>query len=136
VGYEFPFADVEIDCGKGTYIRSIARDVGAALGCGGLVQTLRRTRVGTFRAADGLRLDAAPKQVKLLPMARAVEGMHRLVTDDETARRFRQGLAVQLMDAVKAGTRVAVLDGRGDLVGVGVATGGVVKPETVLPAPA
>src|SRR5262245_30326921 len=44
--YEWPFLDVEVDCGKGTYIRSIARDLGAALGCGGLVLTLRRTRVG------------------------------------------------------------------------------------------
>src|SRR4051812_3738752 len=40
-GYEWPYLDVEVDCGKGTYIRSIARDLGAALGCGGLVQTLR-----------------------------------------------------------------------------------------------
>src|SRR4051812_48814027 len=44
--YEWPFLDVEIDCGKGTYIRSIARDLGAKLGCGGMVETLRRTRVG------------------------------------------------------------------------------------------
>ena len=43
-GYEWPYLDVEVDCGKGTYIRSIARDLGAALGCGGLVQTLRRTK--------------------------------------------------------------------------------------------
>src|SRR5262245_31993777 len=39
LGYEWPFADVEVDCGKGTYIRSIARDLGANLGCGGMVET-------------------------------------------------------------------------------------------------
>src|SRR5262245_4373344 len=36
IAYEWPFLEVEVDCGKGTYIRSIARDLGAALGCGGM----------------------------------------------------------------------------------------------------
>src|SRR4029079_12169021 len=49
-GYDWPWLNVEVDCGKGTYIRSIARDLGAKLDCGGLVQTLRRTRVGPFTA--------------------------------------------------------------------------------------
>ena len=75
IGYEWPFLDVEVDCGKGTYIRSIARDLGAKLGCGGLVQTLRRTRVGPFTAEQGIGLDADPASVKLLPMAAAVAGM-------------------------------------------------------------
>jgi len=57
LGYDWPFADVEVDCGKGTYIRAIARDLGAKLGCGGLVQTLRRTRVGSFTAEQALGLD-------------------------------------------------------------------------------
>src|SRR5215218_9432261 len=57
---EWPWLDVEVDCGKGTYIRSIARDLGAALGCGGLVQTLRRTRVGPFATEQGVGVDAPP----------------------------------------------------------------------------
>lgn len=55
--YDWPHADVEIDCGKGTYVRGIARDWGAALGVGGLVQTLRRTRVGPFTAGQGIGID-------------------------------------------------------------------------------
>ena len=129
--YEYPFADVEIDCGKGTYIRSIARDAGAALGCGGMVQTLRRTRIGPFRAADATELDAPPK---LLPMALAVGELRQLTANDDVARRFRQGQTVRLTDEVEAGTRVAVLDERGGLVGVGVVERGGVKPTTVLPA--
>ena len=57
IRYEWPFADVEIECGKGTYIRAIARDLGAQLGCGGLVQVLRRTRVGPFTAEQGVGVD-------------------------------------------------------------------------------
>ncbi len=52
-----------MDCGKGTYIRSIVRDVGEALGCGGLVEVLVRTRIGPFSQGDaidptGLAIDA------------------------------------------------------------------------------
>ena len=70
-GYEWPFLDVEIDCGKGTYIRSIARDLGAKLGCGGLVETLRRTRVGPFTAEQGIGVDVPPEvgREQLLPIS-------------------------------------------------------------------
>ncbi|HEY1188352.1 MAG TPA: tRNA pseudouridine(55) synthase TruB, partial [Gemmata sp.] len=77
--YEWPWLDVEVDCGKGTYIRSIARDLGAALGCGGMVQALRRTRVGPFLAEQGTGVDAPdPAGVTLLPMTTAVAGMEQL----------------------------------------------------------
>src|SRR4051794_13974295 len=72
--YEYPEVDLEVRCGKGTYIRSLARDLGQRLGCGGLVQVLRRTRVGPFDAADAVPLDADPETVRsrLLPTTTAV----------------------------------------------------------------
>ena len=48
LGYDWPFARLRIDCGRGTYIRAIARDLGAALGVGGYLTSLCRTRVGRF----------------------------------------------------------------------------------------
>ena len=70
IGYEWPWLDLRIDCGKGTYIRSIARDLGALFGVGGLVQTLRRTRVGCFKVEQGIGVDAAPDAgiAALLPL--------------------------------------------------------------------
>lgn len=69
IGYQWPHLDLEIDCGKGTYIRSIARDLGEALGCGGMVQTLRRTRIGEFTIQGSIGLDstAAVAHSRLLP---------------------------------------------------------------------
>ena len=59
--YDWPRLELEVDCGAGTYIRSIARDVGQALGCGGLIEVLTRTKIGpvTGRGTplDPMRLD-------------------------------------------------------------------------------
>lgn len=77
VGYEWPTLTVVIDCGRGTYVRSIARDVGASLGVGGYLSGLRRTRVGPFTIDRSATLEAlAERGVEpfLLPVA-FVEGV-------------------------------------------------------------
>jgi len=75
LNYEWPWLDVRIDCGKGTYIRSIARDVGAIFGVGGLVQTLRRTRVGPFAAEQGIGVTATAGEASaaVLPFSAIAE---------------------------------------------------------------
>jgi tRNA pseudouridine55 synthase len=55
--YQWPLLRLRIDCGRGTYIRAIARDLGEALGAGGHLTQLRRTRVGDFDVADAAALD-------------------------------------------------------------------------------
>ena len=136
--YEWPFADVEVDCGKGTYIRSIARDVGAKFGVGGLVQTLRRTRVGPFTAEQVVSLDADPVSIKMLPMAEAVTGLPRAKLDDELVRRIRHGQRVTI-DEKLGYTRggFAALDARGELVAIGTTYSNSqyeFVPEIVFPA--
>jgi tRNA pseudouridine55 synthase len=56
--YEWPELDLRIDCGRGTYIRSLARDIGAALNLGGYLLKLRRTRVGTLDASKAYALES------------------------------------------------------------------------------
>ena len=124
LGYEWPFADVEIHCGKGTYIRSIARDLGAALGVGGLVQTLRRTRIGPFTAEEAVGLDADAETVrnKLVPLARAIAHLRRVTLDEDTARRFRQGQAVVPSAVTRDGDgpELAVFGPHDELLGLAV----------------
>jgi len=57
LGFEWPLLRLRIDCGRGTYIRSIARDLGEELGVGGYLTELRRTRVGQFMAANAVTLE-------------------------------------------------------------------------------
>lgn len=47
--FSWPFVSLRVNCGKGTYIRSLAHDIGEKLGCGGYVKELRRTAIGEFR---------------------------------------------------------------------------------------
>ena len=57
--------DVEVDCSSGTYIRALARDIGAALGVGGHLTALRRTRVGRFGLDEARTLDELAETPRL-----------------------------------------------------------------------
>jgi tRNA pseudouridine55 synthase len=55
--WQNPFLELTVHCSKGTYIRSLANDIGEDLGCGGCLERLARTAVGTFRMEDSLKLE-------------------------------------------------------------------------------
>lgn len=96
--YDYPGLELEVRCGKGTYIRSLARDLGQRLGCGGYISRLRRTRVGPFRVEDGLGWDAERDmaQVRLLPLEAAVSDLPRVELERSWMEPFRQGRTVPL----------------------------------------
>jgi tRNA pseudouridine55 synthase len=122
LGFDYPRLEVEVRCGKGTYIRSLARDLGDRLGCGAYVAVLRRTRVGPFDAVQAIGLDAgaATARARLLPVAAAVSDLSPLVLADADARRLRQGQVVPLGRdrLLAAGQEVAVFGETGDLIAV------------------
>ena len=60
---------IRVVCSKGTYIRALARDIGAALGSGGHLTNLRRTRVGEIRIADCMSVDQAVDMIRNAPLA-------------------------------------------------------------------
>jgi tRNA pseudouridine55 synthase len=63
--------DVEVTCSSGTYIRAIARDLGAALGTGGHLTALRRTRVGPYKIESARTLDQLAEHFEFIPLAKA-----------------------------------------------------------------
>ncbi|MGB9374463.1 MAG: tRNA pseudouridine(55) synthase TruB [Jiangellales bacterium] len=95
---EEPFVDVDVHvaCSSGTYVRALARDLGAALGVGGHLTSLRRTRVGPFTLQSAHPLDelCAPIDDVLVPLGVAAASFlpDRTLTDDEAAR-VRHGVA-------------------------------------------
>jgi tRNA pseudouridine55 synthase len=120
--YAYPRLELEVRCGKGTYIRSLARDLGEALGCGALVETLRRVRVGHFGEEQAVGLDLDPRTVRasLLPVAEAVAELPRLTLAEEVVARLGHGQSVSVGGNLPPDDRqaVAVFDGAGTLVGI------------------
>jgi tRNA pseudouridine55 synthase len=125
LAYEFPTLRLQIDCGKGTYVRSLARDLGERLGCGGYVSALRRTRVGPFVAEQAVPLDAdaAIAQARLLSPAMAASGLPSVVCDETQLSRFARGQAVPFgtRSGVEIGpdTTLGVFDAAGQFGGIG-----------------
>jgi tRNA pseudouridine55 synthase len=118
--FAYPHLEIEVRCGKGTYIRSLARDLGERLGCGALVQALRRTRVGPFDVAQGLALDAdaATACARLLPVAAAVAELPAVTVSAAQARALGQGKELPVAVAAADGAAVAVFNAAGALVAV------------------
>ncbi|MEW4567408.1 tRNA pseudouridine(55) synthase TruB [Tautonia sp. JC769] len=88
---DWPHLEISVDCGAGTYIRSIARDLGDALGCGGLIATLRRTRIGPFSVDDAIppdpdliTLDSIADRL-LPPLAALADRPQLLLTPEQSA---------------------------------------------------
>jgi tRNA pseudouridine55 synthase len=119
IRYEWPRLDVEVRCGKGTYVRSLARDLGERLGCGGLVEVLRRTRVGPFEAANALSLEADREAVlaALRPVREAVAELPRVELTEGQSARLRLGQSVG-WKSLPPGDEAAAFDSGGDLVAV------------------
>jgi tRNA pseudouridine55 synthase len=75
VEFRFPIVTLDIRCGKGFYVRSLARDLGVALGTGGHCASIRRTAVGPFTLDEARPLDALPQRLAaadLLPLEAAL----------------------------------------------------------------
>ena len=113
--------------GKGFYVRSLARDLGAALGCPSHLSELRRTASGAFTLDDAVTLEAsrdpalAPALLRYGPSA--IRGMTRVEIDDATARALRQG---QRPASTLYGTNLLACQGE-DIVAVVDVVGGVLQ---------
>ena len=118
--YDDLTVECTVRCGGGTYIRSIARDLGETLGCGGLMTSLRRTAVGEFTLERAVPLDDLDRHVfddVRLPLVTGVAEVPRITVDAEGRSHFRMGrrfVASQEPD----GTVAAVFDEAGTMLGI------------------
>jgi len=140
-------AIIEVECGKGTYVRSLARDMGRDLGCYGHVADLRRTEVYPFEPSQLVPLQAlqeaaanagseeerfAALDTFLLDTAAGLDGLPEIALSDDAAGRLRLGNAVIVRgrDApVEAAEAWA--SARGRLVAIGAVEAGMFKPKRV-----
>ena len=129
-------AVLEMTCGKGGYVRSIARDLGQALGCLGHVVELRRLWAGPFTldgAVTGPELDAAGPELagRLLPVEAALAGIPELACPAPMAERLRNGNPVPLPGTLPEGATAWASAG-GVPVAIGTWREGVLHPSRVI----
>lgn len=133
-----PEATLDVGCSAGTYVRTLVHDIGARLGCGAHLKTLRRTEAGGFTLADAVSLDRVEAR-HLRPLVETVRGLRR-VEVDETARAMighGRSLPPTLAEAghgegMPGDEPVAMVFG-GDLLGVYRRRGDLLVPERVVP---
>ena len=133
---DLPRIRMEVECSKGTYIRTLCHDIGEKLGCGGCMESLLRTRVGGFALADSRKLGEVEERVRsgrlheiLVPADRVFDRMREVRTSEPYDRFVHNGSPVELhgLDAGTAGGEgqvfeenemVRLYDSRGIFVGV------------------
>lgn len=130
-------ADLEMVCGKGGYVRSIARDLGRALGCLGHVAWLRREWSGPFHADAGISLDEIEQmartpdlEARLLPVEAGLQDLPQVQATDQGAVRLRNGNPGQVIGNLPYGTECWASH-QGRAVAVGRYMGGELHPSRV-----
>lgn len=135
VSIDLPDVVFEVDCGSGTYIRAIARDAGEALGTGGHLTALRRTRIGPHDVARAVPMDRLGEadlvRAAMIAPAESVSHLPRVVADERGEANLRFGRAVAAPEGFAAEGAVAVVSAGGALLAVGEAADGFVRPRKV-----
>jgi tRNA pseudouridine55 synthase len=133
---------LRVTCSKGTYVRVLGEDIGAALGCGAHLSALRRTGIDTLMLSRAMTLDElsasaeADRVVQLLPVDALLAKFPSVQLDDDLASRFRQGQRIALN---RAGMAAPCDDGRvrvyhrSSLLGTAILThGALLAPERLV----
>ena len=143
MNFDNNIAEIDVTCSKGTYIRTLADDLGQELGCGAHVIELRRLQAGVF-SIDQCRGSNELEKIKesfglsgldkvIVPMERAVEKLPEVVLASETARDIRNGQAVSFHELPKSG--LVRLYEKGNFIGIGIVNAdGEVAPKRLVAA--
>ena len=131
--FQPPLLELRVRCSKGTYVRTLAEDIGRALGTCAHLAGLRRTASGTLRLQDAVDLDAleamtpGERQSRIVPLEQLLAAFPRTELDPGAEARFRNGQALQLEGLAEG--LCAVYGRAGSVVGLGFADGaGSLRP--------
>lgn len=138
--FQYPDADLELQCSSGTYVRSLVRDIGNDLGCGAVMVRLIRTRVGAFQLKDALDADTELHLRSVLqairPLADALQQLPTVRIDSARIEDIRHGRAIDAVacDRVLPSTECTIVDHAGTVLAVAQFddAGRSLKPRTVL----
>jgi tRNA pseudouridine55 synthase len=135
-----PRARIAIECSKGTYIRSLAADLGDAVGCGGCLSFLVRTRAGAFDVADSLTVEQAQRAIEqdrlqdiLCPLDTPLQALPALMLEAREANLLRHGSVVLVPAQLRGASGLTrVYDQAGSLIGLAEVEGEQLRPRVVV----
>ncbi len=125
-------AKARICCSGGTYIRSLAHDLGAALGCGGYLKSLVRTQVGRFHLTESIALDSSSIS-DLIPLREALPPMPLIELDALQTANIREGRAIFLAEPPES-QLIGLIEPNGNVFSVAKIIGNLLQPECVIPS--
>jgi tRNA pseudouridine55 synthase len=145
LGIHHPYVTIRVVCSSGTYVRSLARDMGKYLGCGASVFCLRRTRIGSFGLEEAISLSGLPaarsslKEV-MLTIEESLKHLPRITVKPGSVERIRSGGRPVVEDFLESdldfdGDYVALTEETGIIVGIAKRSGGhgaMLKTERIL----
>ena len=126
-----PYLELKINCSKGTYIRSIANDLGEKLGCGAVLAALTRTKVGSYDLAQSLTIDkvkeiCAKNKISdyIIPISEILKDFPKIVVNEEGSEKVKNGAElkkenVTAVDKFQSGEKVKVMSSREELLAIG-----------------
>jgi tRNA pseudouridine55 synthase len=128
IALDLPFMSFRVTCGPGTYIRSLAHDLGARLGCGAHLTELRRTRSGDFRIEEATPLENCSPET-MIPVENLLGALPRIEVSGIDETRVLHGN--QIVGDVAA-PLARIFNKQGDFIAVGAVENGWVRPKLVL----
>ena len=126
---------VDVHCGRGTYIRTFAHDLGKIAGCGAYIKSLERVSTGTFTLCEASSPDG---EIIPLPLSRLAENFTRIYVSSRDAKSFTNGMSILLRNSLRTSRGICVngmicVEGE-SFLGFGKYVGyDYVKPEVVVP---
>jgi tRNA pseudouridine55 synthase len=121
VGYDYPELALAIECGSGTYVRSLGRDLAESLGTAAVMSALVRESIGSFRVEEAIDPGELTRQnwpEHLLPPLRAVDALPRLTLSADEVARIRNGRTISRQALPGGAEEIAAVEAGGRLVAI------------------
>ena len=134
----FPSMKISVECSSGTYIRSLARDLGTLLGVGAHVSDLRRLSIGEFSVencidADSLRKGFSPDRNAEVEVSKALGHLRSIDVGKDIAKKLRNGIHIRSPNSEYNNGESIVILCNGELVGIAETDQEVIRPKKILP---
>lgn len=122
LSYSYPILNISVHCSTGTYIRSIARDIGSTLQVGGYCSQLCRTAIGPFEVKNSIAVEQLPENIEgaLVTPEQLTQHLPSVVFTVENVAKLKNGREVEVAEKVPVNTPVALYTNSNQLFGIGL----------------